>query len=1072
VTATCNRGYTFDTVSLQPMLVYLPCQQNCQYAEPPACQPKSCGTFALAAGLVAVPRGASVHSPAINEIYNSAGWSAGQVYVHGDKLKVVCLASHRVRGTDCQSSYDIMCDDGAFVRRDDASAAFEPCEAVECLDGAPCGACPTYSQHYGDDKVIDWEPRTQRVCGEKLEVRCMQGYHARIVPLQNSVFRHVNCSRNESIAIAATGSLSSCQDPKTYEALCRPTGWESEYRCVPIACHISHVNLFSGLEHPERVEAVEYMDENGKTHRIVPVDRTFSRHADRVVLEGVVNVTCREGYRPGSHHLAAPRWQLLQCHESCAFSTPLPCLPVACSNAHVPQNALPLSPGFFDGAAAAVMSYEEIFEMHHGDTISFACNKGYSLESWNVSEAVGLQLGSSLTNSTLEWTPCTTLSTVTCHRGQLLGEQECVPLSRECRTCPSVEAYPVILADEIDRRPSVAQKYRPGVDIEQNPTGGAKIVGLQIRTQASYSDLAIGDTITAVDNVIIASVEGISAALLGLVRGSSVLVTRSRPGSQCSSASPCILHLARDVAVPLPPVVPPASIVHSIINDGSEPYLQPYTSGESLQVQCHSGYHARPKNESEARCLDTDSYTLVCSDGQFTSSGRHGQRCMPHRCVPFANWSLDGNIDQVKPAASMLGAHVNVTCKPGFRPRMANPLLEFNLTRPMRLRDPKWFIAKCLEDCSYDVPHDVCVPIFCPVPAHSRVVEHDRIVKHRELFTLQCDLGYNLARTQCLDEAEGCLDDNRSHCASWQTVLCWDGALNHSDCRPKMPCGCGSAACSVDNTSVFSGMLFGRHVASWSVVTDTRIVPYGRAGFWSRSITFDDEPGRFSHLVNFSATCAVGHRPVFKGSSHKSTCATPPGFGITCNDCTLAASKTCVPVECPAFHGLDTANTINISSGSSLFKASRLVTCDPYARAMHVQSQMSENACAAPQAFNISCNAECSWDSHGMSCMPLFCVPYSVYTQDPNVNTSLLNLRADPQEQTQVFCNFGFRAGSPLPNTSTSFDVVCQSDCSYTPGKQCHRVTCGVLQLPPVSLTFSPAPYLPTSFDFQEQVSV
>jgi hypothetical protein len=190
VTATCNRGYTFDTVSPQPVvLFYMSCQQNCQFAEPPKCQRISCGTYSLPAGL------------------ESPGWSPERVYVHGDKFKLVCLASHRVFGTVCQSSRDVICDDGRFKRVDGSTAAFRACEAVNCLNGSACDTCPAYSPNYGDDKVVSWEPRTQRMHGEEVEVRCKEGYHAKKVPLQDSVYENVNCSRNESIAIAAAQVL-------------------------------------------------------------------------------------------------------------------------------------------------------------------------------------------------------------------------------------------------------------------------------------------------------------------------------------------------------------------------------------------------------------------------------------------------------------------------------------------------------------------------------------------------------------------------------------------------------------------------------------------------------------------------------------------------------------------------------------------------------------------------------------------------------------------------------------------------------------------------------------------------
>jgi hypothetical protein len=64
----------------------------------------------------------------------------------------------------------------------------------------------------------------------------------------------------------------------------------------------------------------------------------------------------------------------------------------------------------------------------------------------------------------------------------------------------------------------------------------------------------------------------------------------------------------------------------------------------------------------------------------------------------------------------------------------------------------------------------------------------------------------------------------------------------------------------------------------------------------------------------------------------------------------------------------------------------------------------------------------------------------------------------------------GFRAGSQMPNTSTSFQVTCFSDCSYKPTPPaCTRVTCGALAPPAVVLAYDPLPYLPASFDFQRK---
>ena len=133
-------------------------------------------------------------------------------------------------------------------------------------------------------------------------------------------------------------------------------------------------------------------------------------------------------------------------------------------------------------------------------------------------------------------------------------------------------------------------------------------------------------------------------------------------------------------------------------------------------------------------------------------------------------------------------------------------------------------------------------------------------------------------------------------------------------------------------------------------------------------------------------------------------------------------------------------------------------------------NNIPDNACSAPQAFNATCNDTCGWDTAALSCQPLSCQPYMTYTQDPNINSSKLALRTAPKQIVSVPCKTGFRAGSALPNASRSFDVMCSSDCTYSAGLACTRVTCGILELPAVSLPYSPAEYLPTTFDFREQM--
>jgi len=178
VPATCARGFTFDTAAgfkTEPLTFKIQCQQNCTFAQPPPCVPRSCGKFTPPRGTQVVPKGQSVFSSDGNSgyVYVSTGWAASQVYYHGDEFAVVCLASHRVQDTKCTSAYNVICDDGALKRSD--GGRFEACEAVKCLDAAACGVCREYMPLlYGDNNVASWEPRTQVEYGGKVLVSCKE----------------------------------------------------------------------------------------------------------------------------------------------------------------------------------------------------------------------------------------------------------------------------------------------------------------------------------------------------------------------------------------------------------------------------------------------------------------------------------------------------------------------------------------------------------------------------------------------------------------------------------------------------------------------------------------------------------------------------------------------------------------------------------------------------------------------------------------------------------------------------------------------------------------------------------
>lgn len=148
-----------------------------------------------------------------------------------------------------------------------------------------------------------------------------------------------------------------------------------------------------------------------------------------------------------------------------------------------------------------------------------------------------------------------------------------------------------------------------------------------------------------------------------------------------------------------------------------------------------------------------------------------------------------------------------------------------------------------------------------------------------------------------------------------------------------------------------------------------------------------------------------------------------------------------------------------------------ICTCLHASSAIQGDRNPSENACDAPRTFEATCNDTCGWDTGGFVCKPLFCKPYKFFTDDPHVDVSLstLSARADPNQDLEISCKVGYRAGSSLENASRSYNVTCSSDCSYTQGVKCTAVSCGILQLPRVKLRYWPNPYLPSTFDFQEE---
>jgi hypothetical protein len=1074
-----------------------------------------------------------------------------------------------------------------------------------------CRVCPTFQGHSGDEHALDYHPHAQRQHGESIIVRCKEGYRSALVNLEDTIMHDSKCLSTTRIAIASSGdtSVASCNSEDKYRSTCTDVGWQSANRCVPIKCTFSPAVIMSHVFHPDRIESMEH-----------GTDLMTKESPDRFVpFLNVVNLTCREGYRPGSQDSRSPRWQLLSCQVNCIMASPMPCLPVLCGSKEMPKNSVAIYPRMVAGVSVSAGSYEESFNMSHLDTISFVCNKGYAIENWNETLENSLYPYTGVTNQTLEWTPCRTVFTVLCYDGRLLGDQTCLPLSQECLTCPSSDAYQEILSAEIDRIPPATQYYTLGLDLKVANTSETRIVSFHAGLQAERSGLQINDVIVSVNAVALASLRAIIEAFQMPVRGASVLVGVVRSGS----SNVLIYRVSADVPIPMTSIIPPATIVHSRIletpvrshyamsirlpviaanfsgdqqevlkaaigvlanvtsqdielvhirvhrsyakipattydidvnilgtdldEDSDElvanrltetslemklftagllvtkledagleleiikpasivmrvqsGYQKPYLAGDTVEVICAAGHHAQSKNESESKCSGAMNYTMVCSQGKFTSSGLHGQRCTPHRCVPFATWSMDPFILAASPPDSLLGQIVNVTCKPGFRPRMANQ------SRPLRAQDPKWFVAMCLANCSYNVSHDVCAPILCPVPLHAGIMENNTNLPlpHGSIRTLECHPGYTLSPSRLANESSDCQAANSSsnltrracgmsfnmtpiassrnsnvsfgHCATRQEVFCYDGELNISQkpCQPHLPCGCGSAACTVSNWHASAKNfwhwhasaknLFGSNIAGWS---PTRLLDTGMPFEQALASIFDNDPEKFFHSTEFSIACTEGYRAVGENSTH-ATCSESRQFRSVCNDCVLVHNESCKPVQCPAFQIANIANVTSTSPG--LFGQTILVTCDESSRAVEVNATPDLlHICRLPQTFNATCNDACKWDTNGFECRLVNCKPCGLL-QLPNVSirdgeeTFLPNsisysrlmtgslsmfpyqspgaMRFVHAQSAQIYCLNGTRVTNTLACgvSPYSFDVVCQ-DGRFLQNSECGPIYC------------------------------
>ena len=123
------------------------------------------------------------------------------------------------------------------------------------------------------------------------------------------------------------------------------------------------------------------------------------------------------------------------------------------------------------------------------------------------------------------------------------------------------------------------------------------------------------------------------------------------------------------------------------------------------------------------------------------------------------------------------------------------------------------------QSLSLPPPLSICLSLFhlslispsLSRPENARILEFDGEIAHNTAFTLQCDFGFSAAPPICPPseqsaEHEACIEDSTdaAACKSAERLLCYDGRLNTSSegepCKPHLPCGCGTASCSIRNT--------------------------------------------------------------------------------------------------------------------------------------------------------------------------------------------------------------------------------------------------------------------------------
>ncbi|EKX50098.1 hypothetical protein GUITHDRAFT_135294 [Guillardia theta CCMP2712] len=146
------------------------------------------------------------------------------------------------------------------------------------------------------------------------------------------------CEEGYRVVMAdSNASVSSCDSPRSFNATCDDCSLTKGGTCAPIVCDLGELDMYTESIYPG-------------------LPATFGT---------TLNITCKEGYRPGTTNASAPRWYTTVCRSDCQLTTRKMCMRVICPISSIPTTIIP--------------SVSPLPVLFHDDNISFSCITGYHL---------------------------------------------------------------------------------------------------------------------------------------------------------------------------------------------------------------------------------------------------------------------------------------------------------------------------------------------------------------------------------------------------------------------------------------------------------------------------------------------------------------------------------------------------------------------------------------------------------------------------------------------------------------------------------------------------------------------